>query len=361
MRIDPIHKHRTRLFTVTLFLWIVFTVSAAFALTKDEENNIDVYKNAAKGVVNITSIVVERDFFHRPIPREGAGSGMIIDAKGHILTNSHVIKEAHRIEVTLSDGSRWPGRLVGNDPDNDLAIIHIDASAESLKPLPMGDSSNLAVGQKVLAIGNPFGLNETLTTGIISSIGRSIRSPNGTLLEGLIQTDAAINLGNSGGPLLDSKGKIIGINTAIFSPSGGSVGIGFAIPIDTAKQLIPELIERGYVSHPWMGVTLFSVTPGVAQALELGVDRGVLIVEVFRGGPAYSSGLRGSSKILLVGNVMLPAGGDVIVAVDKEPVHTMDELARALRKLRPGDTTTVKILRERRFLNVQVVLGERPR
>ncbi|MFC1828742.1 S1C family serine protease [Thermodesulfobacteriota bacterium] len=361
MRLNSIHKYCARLFSVAMFLWIVLTVSGANALTKDEENNIVVYKNAAKGVVNITSIVVERDFFHRPIPREGAGSGMIIDTQGHILTNSHVIKEAHRIEVTLSDGSRWPGRLIGNDTDNDLAIIGIDAPAERLKPLPLGDSSNLRVGQKVLAIGNPFGLNETLTTGIISSIGRSIRSPNGTLIEGLIQTDAAINVGNSGGPLLDSKGKIVGINTAIFSPSGGSVGIGFAIPIDTAKQIIPALIEKGYVSHPWMGVTLFSITPGVAQALGLEVDRGVLIVEVLRGGPAYSAGLRGSSKILLAGNVMIPAGGDVIVAVDKEPVHTMDELARVLRKFSPGDKTTLKVLRKRKFHHVPVILGERPR
>lgn len=361
MDMDSTCRRNVWFFALMVFLWCCLSASGTWALTKDEENNITVYKTAARGVVNITSVVVERDFFHGLIPREGAGSGTIIDRRGHILTNNHVIKDAHRIEVTLSDGSKWPGRLVGTDADNDLAVIHIDAPAESLEPLPLGNSGNLNVGQKVLAIGNPFGLSETLTTGIISSIGRSIRSPDGSLIEDLIQTDAAINLGNSGGPLLDSNGEIIGINTAIFSPSGGSVGIGFAIPVDTAKQIIPALIEKGYVSHPWIGVTLFTLIPGVSQALGLSVDRGVLIVEILTGGPAYRAGLKGSNKILMAGNVMLPVGGDVIVAINEAPVYTMDELARVLRKHRTGEKISVKVLRNGQFLEIPVVLEERPR
>jgi len=353
-------KWKLRLFVLSLLLFIWLYASMSWALTVDEENNINVYKNAAKGVVNITSIVLRRDFFQGVVPREGAGSGAIIDSRGYILTNNHVIKNAHRIEVTLSNGNKFPGRLIGTDPDNDLAIIQIKAPSDQLNILSLGSSMDLQVGQKVLAIGNPFGLAETLTTGIISSLGRSIRSANGTLMEDLIQTDAAINPGNSGGPLLDSKGKIIGINTAIFSPSGGSVGIGFAIPVGTAKRIIPELIEKGYVSHPWIGVTLFPLIPGIAKALDLQVERGVLIIEVLQGGPAYKAGLKGSSQMLQVGNMMLPAGGDIVISLNGKPVNTSEELIRMIRKYKPGDRITLKILRNKDFQEVPVVLGERP-
>jgi putative serine protease PepD len=213
-------------------------------------------------VVNITSVVLERDFFFNPIPREGAGSGSIIDTDGHILTNHHVIRDSTKLEVTLSDGSKWSARLVGVDPDNDLAVIKVDAPKEKLTVISMGDSSELQIGQKVLAIGNPFGLGQTLTTGIISSLGRSIRSEAGTLIEDVIQTDAAINPGNSGGPLLDSKGRIIGINSAIISPTGASVGIGFAIPVNTANRILPELISKGYVSYPWIGASIYPLGLG---------------------------------------------------------------------------------------------------
>lgn len=253
---------RTGRFLTILVFILGLCVTDGWALTADEENSISVYQKATKGVVNITSIVLERDFFYGFVPREGAGSGAIIDREGYILTNNHVIKNAQRIEVTLADGSKWPGRLIGTDPDNDLAIVKINAPSHRLHPIPLGNSNDLQVGQKVLAIGNPFGLNETLTTGIISSIGRSIRSQNGALMEDLIQTDAAINPGNSGGPLLDSKGKIIGINTVILSPSGGSVGIGFAIPVDTASRIIPDLIGEGIRILPLDGRISFSPHTG---------------------------------------------------------------------------------------------------
>jgi putative serine protease PepD len=349
---------------VSVLLFLAFSLLAAqeaICLTEDEANNIEVYKKAAPGVVNITSIVLERDFFLRLIPREGAGSGSIIDKRGYILTNNHVIKDASRIEVTLSDGSKWPGKLIGTDPENDLAIIKINAPAEKLHPIPLGSSQGLKVGQKVLAIGNPFGLGETLTTGVISSLGRSIRSEAGTLMEGLIQTDAAINPGNSGGPLLDSDGRIIGINTAIISPSGGSVGIGFAIPVDTAKRVIPELIEKGYVSHPWIGVTVFPLTPGLADALDLKVQKGAMIIEVIRGSPADKAGLRGGTRVVMVGNALLPVGGDVVVALNGQKVESSEDFVRLIKRHRPGDLIRLKVLRGDRFIEVKVVLGERPR
>lgn len=354
------NSRRSRVATLAFALG--FAVSTgAWALTEDERNTIMVYKKTAPGIVNITSTVLERDFFFGLVPREGAGSGAIIDSRGYILTNNHVIKDARRIEVTLSDGSKWPGRLVGTDPDNDLAVIKIEAPSSRLVAIPLGSSGDLQVGQKVLAIGNPFGLGETLTTGIISSLGRSIRSETGSLMEDLIQTDAAINPGNSGGPLIDSEGRIIGVNTAIFSPSGGNVGIGFAIPVDTAKRILPDLLDKGYVAHAWLGASLFPLTPGLAKALQLKVNQGVLVVEVVRGGPADKAGLRGGTKMVQVGNAVLPVGGDVVTALDGEEVNSSEELVRKIRKRRPGDRVNIRIFRDNKTQELMVTLGERPR
>lgn len=213
------------------------------AITQDEANNIEVYQRVSPGAVNIVSVVVKYDFFYNPMPQKGTGSGAIIDKKGYIITNSHVIQGARSLEVTLADGSKWPAELIGSDPDSDLAVIRIKVPPEKVSVIHMGDSSSLRIGQKVLAIGNPFGLGQTLTTGIISSIGRNIRTGSGTVLRNLIQTDAAINPGNSGGPLLNSKGEMIGINTVILSPTAANVGVGFAIPVDTVKDITPRLIS----------------------------------------------------------------------------------------------------------------------
>ncbi|MCP4687417.1 MAG: trypsin-like serine protease [Desulfobacterales bacterium] len=355
-----IAMRKTGCFILAPALWIVLAAAGAWALTEDEKNNIEVYRSASRAVVNITTIVVTYDFFFDMNHQEGTGSGVIIDDDGYILTNNHVIKNAHRIEVTLSDGSKRQGRMVGADPDNDLAIIKIDADGKRLHALPFGDSDDLQIGQKVLAIGNPFGLAETLTTGIISSIGRSIRADNGMLIEGLIQTDAAINPGNSGGPLLDSRGEIIGVNTAIFSPTGASVGIGLAVPSDTARRVSRDLIEKGYVSYPWLGVSHFPLTPWLARALDLKVERGLMLIDVLRRGPAGKAGLRGSDRRVQVGNYILPIGGDVIVAIDGKEVDNSEILIRMIRKKRPGNKVTLKILRRGRFKKVTVVLGERP-
>ena len=332
-----------------------------FLLRRTRKNNIAVYEKVADGVVNVTSIAMQMDFFFNAYPTQGSGSGSIIDTKGQILTNHHVVANAQKLEVTLADGSKWPAKLIGSDPDSDLAVIKIDAPKEKLKVIPMGDSKNLKIGQKVLAIGNPFGLQRTLTTGIISSLGRTIRSESGTLMEDIIQTDAAINPGNSGGPLLSSEGEIIGINSAIISPSGGSVGIGFAIPVNTAKRVVPELIAKGYVTYPWIGATIQSLIPEIAKYLKINVERGAMIAAVEKGGPADKAGLKGGNQRVQVGNMIVIVGGDIVVKADQHDVKTNDELIRYIREKKPGDTILLNVFRKGKFEEVKVTLGERPR
>jgi len=339
----------------------LFSMEQAFSTTEDEKNNIAVYEKVADGVVNVTSTAIQMDFFFNAFPTQGSGSGSMIDIKGHILTNHHVVANAQKLEVTLADGSKWPAKLIGSDPDNDLAVIKIDAPKEKLKVIPMGDSKNLRIGQKVLAIGNPFGLQRTLTTGIISSLGRTIRSEVGTLIEDVIQTDAAINPGNSGGPLLNSDGEIVGINSAIISPSGGSVGIGFAIPVNAAKRVVPELIAKGYVTYPWIGATIQPLIPEVAKFLKLKIERGAMIAEVAKGGPADEAGMKGGNQRVQVGNMIVIVGGDIVVKADQHDVKTHDELIRYIREKKPGDVILLKVYRKGNFEEVKVTLGERPR
>jgi putative serine protease PepD len=345
---ERVKKYRFIL-VVSVIFFVLVGYTFGIAKTEDEENNISIYRLVAPGVVNITSVVVQRDFFFNPIPREGAGSGSIIDTR-----------DSTKLEVTLSDGSKWPAKFVGADPDNDLAVIKVDAPKEKLTVIPMGDSSALQIGQKVLAIGNPFGLGQTLTTGIISSLARSIRSEAGTLIEDVIQTDAAINPGNSGGPLLDSKGRIIGINSAIISPTGASVGIGFAIPVNTAKRILPDLISKGHVSYPWIGASVYPLIPEFARSLGLAVERGAVIAEVVAGGPADNAGLRGGDRQVQVGNSLIPVGGDIITEMDGEKVKSSDDLIRMIRDRRPGDKVELKLLRKGEFLSIKVNLGEKP-
>jgi S1-C subfamily serine protease len=336
-------------------------VHAALAFTPDEEINIRVYRAASPAVVNITTTAVAYDFFLNPVPKEGTGSGAIIDPAGYILTNFHVIDGARRLEVTLADASKWPARPVGADPSNDLAVIKIDAPAEKLSVISLGDSSKLIVGQKVLVIGNPFGFERTLTVGIVSSLGRSIRAENGRLMRGIIQTDAAINPGNSGGPVLNSSGEVIGVSTAIFSPSGGNVGVGFAVPINTAKRSIPELIKRGYVARPYLGITGHEVVPGLAKALSLPVSEGIMVVEVSPGSPAQRAGIHGGDRAIQVGNLIVRVGGDVITEIDKIKVHTFEELSDLIDGKQSGDTVTITLNRQGKVSVVDVRLRERPR
>ena len=327
----------------------------------EEEVNIRVYRSASPGVVNLTTTAVAHDFFLNPIPQRGTGSGAIIDRAGHVLTNFHVIEGARRLEVTLADGSKRQAKFVGGDPSNDLAVIKIDAPPEQLTVIPLGDSSTLVVGQKVLAIGNPFGFDRTLTVGIVSSLGRTIRAEGGRTIRGIIQTDAAINPGNSGGPLLNSKGEIIGVNTAIFSPTGGSVGVGFAIPIDSAKRILPELISRGYVAHPYVGITGQEIFPALANALRLPTTEGIMVVEVAQGSPAHRAGVRGGNEVLQIGNTLVRVGGDVITEIDGTRIRTFDEFSDYIDSKRPNDTIRLTINRKGRVSVVGVKLRERPR
>jgi S1-C subfamily serine protease len=336
-------------------------IQAAVTFTPDEEINIRVYRATSPAVVNITTTAVAYDFFLNPVPKEGTGSGAIIDPSGYILTNFHVIDGARRLEVTLADASKWPARPVGADPGNDLAVIKIEAPTEKLSVIPLGDSSKLIVGQKVLVIGNPFGFERTLTVGIVSSLGRSIRAENGRLIRGIIQTDAAINPGNSGGPLLNANGEVIGVSTAIFSPSGGSVGVGFAVPINTAKRIIPELIKRGYVARPYLGITGHEVVPALAKALSLPVSEGIMVVEVTPGSPAQRAGIRGGDRAVQVGNMIVRLGGDIITEIDKVKVHTFEELSDFIDGKRAGDTVSLTFNRQGKVNVVEVRLRERPR
>jgi putative serine protease PepD len=325
-------------------------------IASDEQNNIEIYRALSPGVVNIHSTSYSRDFFGFVEPQEGSGSGSIIDREGNILTNYHVIEGAQRLAVSLGGKKTYAAKLVGGDPDTDLAVIKlIELPREGLTVVPMGDSDKLEVGQKVLAIGNPFGMDRTLTTGVISGLQRPIRARNGRLIEGAIQTDASINPGNSGGPLFDSHGRMIGINSQILSPSGTSAGVGFAVPVNIAKRVVPQLVTSGEVRRAKLGITTRNVE-ALRNQVELPVQDGVLIWQVAQGGAAANAGLRGLQQTE-DGSVEL---GDIIVGIDSEKVANSDDLARLLDKHRVGDTVNVQIVRNGRRMSVPVRLAEAP-
>ncbi len=327
----------------------------------DEANNIEIYKRVIPSVVNITSTTVDFDFFFNAMPKQGSGSGSIIDAEGHILTNYHVVEGARSLEVTLADKHKFRAKPIGIDPSNDLAVIQIESPRKSpLEFVQMGSSSNLQVGQKVLAIGNPFGLEGTLTTGVISSLRRSIRAENDKLIDDVIQTDAAINPGNSGGPLLNSHGELIGINSQIFSMNGGNIGIGFAVPVNTAKRIIPDLISEGRVRRPYVRLYGYEITRELAEVLDLPVDRGFLIARVQPDDSFAQAGIRGGKQAYLVGNSMMILGGDILAEVDGQPIVSKPQLDRIVDNKKPGEVVTVKIYRQNRLMTLQVPLIERP-
>jgi len=323
-----------------------------------ESENVRIYKQASPAVANIVTRTVEYDFFFNPVPVEGAGSGFLYDAQGHILTNYHVVQGAQTIEVTLGDQSRFTAKLLGADPRNDIALIKIDPKGRKLTPLPLGDSHNLLVGQRVLAIGNPFGFQSTLTTGVVSSLGRTVQTSDSTFIDEAIQTDAAINRGNSGGPLLNSRGEVIGINSAIFAPTGTTAGIGFAIPINIARRVAEDLISKGRVSRATLGVEGRALWPGLAEALHLSVDKGILVERVNASGPAAQAGIRGGTKSVLAGLQELRIGGDVLVAVNGKPITSQMDLNLLLNRARPGETVTLTIIRDGKKMDVPVKLGE---
>jgi len=321
----------------------------------EEQNNISVYRKNIASVVNITSRVMTFDFFYGLVPQEGQGSGFVIDKEGHILTNYHVIAEARQVEVTLHNRKKYKATIVGTDKSHDLAIVQI--KAPDLQPMTLGDSSNLQVGQRVYAIGNPFGLAGTLTLGIVSSI-RQVQEPDGLVIDEAIQTDAAINPGNSGGPLLNWHGQVIGINTMIASSVGQSAGIGFAIPINTAKAVVNDLVTLGRVRRPALGVRTIPIDPEIAEELGLAANYGLLIVQAVPGGSADRAGLRGGSERAYLGNIPIMIGGDLMVAIDGEKIESQQKLAQIMNKHRAGDTVKVTIFRGKKQVEVTVVLGE---
>src|SRR6266496_2521432 len=328
------------------------------SLASDEQNNIEVYKAIAPGVVYIQSTTTVRDFFGLfAEARDGAGSGSIIDDQGDILTNFHVIADAEKLTVSFGSGKNYPARVIGKDPDTDLAVIRLlQPPKESMTVVPLGDSDKLIVGQKVLAIGNPFGLDRTLTTGVISGLQRPIRAQNGRQIEGAIQTDASINPGNSGGPLLDSHGRMIGINSQILSPSGASAGVGFAIPVNIAKRIVPQLLRNGAVSRPKLGISSRDVE-SLKNQVNLPVSDGVLIWQLLPGGAAANAGLRGLTQTE-DGDVEL---GDIIVSINGEKVGNSDDLYRVLDKHQVGETVRVEVVRNGKRAIVPVRLMEAPR
>jgi S1-C subfamily serine protease len=324
-------------------------------LDAEEQNNITVYHKNIGSVVNITSKAVTFDFFYGLVPEEGQGSGFIIDKEGHILTNYHVVADARQVEVTLHNRKKYRATIVGLDRSHDLAVVQI--KAPELTPMVLGDSGNLQVGQKVYAIGNPFGLTGTLTRGIVSSI-RQVQEPDGMTIDEAIQTDASINPGNSGGPLLNMHGEVIGINTMIASNVGQSAGIGFAIPINTAKAVINDLLTSGRVRRPALGVRTIPVDPELADQMGLASDYGLLIVQVVPGGAADNAGLRGGSQRAFLGNTPIMLGGDLIVAIDGKKVEDQQELAQIMNNHRAGDTVHITIYRGKKKVDVSVTLGE---
>ena len=330
----------------------------ATGLDSTESENVRIYKEAAPAVANIVTRTVEYDFFFNPVPVEGAGSGFVIDTDGHILTNYHVVQGAQTIEVTLGDQSRYKAKYIGADTSNDIALIQIDMKGRKLTPLSLGDSRTLQVGQRVLAIGNPFGFQSTLTTGVVSSLGRTVQTDENTLIDEAIQTDAAINRGNSGGPLMNSHGEVIGINSAIYSPSGAAAGIGFAIPINTARRIAEDLITKGHVTRASLGVEGRALWPGLADALNLPVQQGLLIERAIPGGPAAQAGIHGGNRSVLAGMRELRIGGDVLVAINGKPITSQSELNVWLNRSKPGDTVTVTVIRNGKQMDIQVKLAE---
>ncbi len=336
-------------------------VAATTSLLSDEQNNIEVYDRVNRSVVYITTITLEYSYFFEAMPQEGTGSGIIIDTEGHVLTNYHVVKGADQLRITLSDGTELEGKVTGTDPENDLAVVKFDPKGRVVVPVSFGSSANLRVGQKVLAIGNPFGLDRTLTTGVISALNRPLEnSEENTVIRSTIQTDAAINPGNSGGPLLNSRGELIGINSAIYSPSGASAGVGFAIPVNTARRVVDELLRYGVVRRGWIDITPIQLFPALVSYFKLPVRNGVLVSEA--GAAARQAGLRGGdqSSAVRYGRTIIYGGGDIIVEVAGQKVASYSDLLGALEQTKPGEVVTVKVVRSGQEKSLTVKLVERP-
>ena len=337
----------------------VHSEARAVIISPDEKINTEVFEKIHPAVVNIATVTLSMNFWLEVIPNEGQGSGFIIDREGHILTNNHVVANARKLTVTMADGTKIPASLVGRDRASDLAVLKIPPQHVGAVAV-LGDSDKIRVGQKAIAIGNPFGLSHTLTTGIVSALNRGIMTEDGHQIDNLIQTDAAINPGNSGGPLLNSNGEVIGINSAIYSRSGGYQGIGFAIPSNHARYVATELITSGRVARPWLGITGISVSPELSEGLRLGKEMGVLVIDVYRGSPAYFAGIRGGTRDVIAGGMRFRVGGDIITSIDGQRVSSMKQMGRLLDKLKVDQNVVIQVYRNERLMELDVLLKEKP-
>ncbi len=336
-------------------LWSGPAVTQGAGLSADEVNNVEIYKMAHPATVFITSTTLRQDWFLQVYPSRSTGSGFLINDRGQILTNWHVVSGSQQITVTTPDKKNFSATLLDRDPDNDLALIQADLKGAKLPSLRLGDSDKLQIGQKVLAIGNPFGLEGTLTTGIVSSLSRSISDENGRTLEGMIQTDASINPGNSGGPLLDSQGNVIGINTAIYGP-GGSIGIGFAMPINRAREMLDSFASGRKYAPPVLGVSVLPIGGDLARELGYPAEGGLLVQSVRRGSSAANAGIRGGNRAVVIGRYEVAIGGDLLVSINGRPAEDANSIPRGLRGKRAGDTIEVELIRDGKRIKVQVTL-----
>ncbi len=340
------------------------TANMAETYTQDELQNISVYEKCNEAVVNISTQVMAYDWFFNAVPQEsGSGSGSIIDSRGYIVTNLHVIENAYKIYISLSDGSQYEGTVVGTDSASDIAVLKFDPPAGmELSTIPFGSSESLKVGQKVLAIGNPFGFERTLTTGIVSGLGRPIKNEDGTIIRNMIQTDSAINPGNSGGPLLDTQGRMIGINTMIYSTSGSSAGIGFAVSIDTAKRVVADLIQYGKVHRGTINGRLIQLTSQIAKYAGLSVSSGLLVSELNASSNALKAGLKAGTEAVQYGSrynyTTIYLGGDVIVAVDGTATTSLADYYSLLESKRPGDKVVLTVQRGKKQEKITVTLDD---
>ena len=340
----------------------IINVNDSSSFTEDELENIRVYQTLNEAVVNISIEVVTLNWFLEPVPQQGgSGSGSIIDSRGYILTNRHVVENAYKVFVTLADGAQFDGKVIGIDPENDLAVVKIDPGNRRLVTIPFGNSDNLLVGQKVLAIGNPFGYERTLTTGVISGLGRPVKPTTGSkyIIKDMIQTDASINPGNSGGPMISSKGEMIGINTMIYSPTGGSIGIGFAVPVNTARRVVPDLIKNGEVTRGWIDIEPVQIFPELVRYAELPVSKGILVSRVVENSTAERAGIRGGNEAVRYGRSTFYIGGDIIIKVDGIKINSLADLYSALEDNRPGERVAVTVLRGKKEIDLAVELSKR--
>ncbi|WP_031499637.1 S1C family serine protease [Bryobacter aggregatus] len=336
-------------------LWSGPSVTRGAGLSSDEVNNVEIYKMAHPATVFITSTTLRQDFFLQVYPSKATGSGFVINDRGQILTNFHVVNGSQELTVTTTDKKNYKAVVLDKDPDNDLALIQVETKGAKLANLRLGDSDKVQIGQKVLAIGNPFGLEGTLTTGIVSSMGRAIGDENGRTLEGMIQTDASINPGNSGGPLLDSQGNVIGINTAIYGPNG-SIGIGFAMPINRAREMLDAYSSGRKYAPPILGVEVLPIAGDLAQELGYPAEGGLLVTKVRAGSAAAKAGIKGGTRTVQIGRYYIEIGGDLLVQINGRQAEDGNSIPRALRGKRAGDSVEIALIRSGKKVTVQATL-----